>query len=376
MEFKAIAYSDEWEDGRLSGSLTLTATTMTFTSLPFTITLYKQDVHMDHGGTGNRQIFIKSKSNKYSFSTSDKSILAHPFFENNQYLETQKKKAASSFRSTKIFLLSGLGILMIVLGILITFRSDIVRRLASSVPYSVEKTLGQSYLAQISIMGDIDSTSQEVKVLREKVGLITQNIDENFNFKVYISQDTTVNAFALPGGIMVFNKGLLQKAASWEEVLGVAAHEAAHVTEKHHARGIFSRFGIWTIISMAIGDGSFLTDIITGVGSNLEGLTYSRDYETESDVKGVEYLQLAGVNPSGLRTFFGKLSEEHSDQITSAIPEFMSTHPSHENRIEKIQALESLGKKQEYITLPDYSLFKNLFNDENKECKIINTEDK
>ena len=368
MHYKAIAYHEGWEDGRISGTISLTGTNLTFTSSEQTISLYKNELELDFGGTANRQIFIKSKDNKYAFSTADKSILAHPFFENNQGLQAQKRKAVSSFRKTKIFLAAGFLLFGIIIGVIIYNRSTIVRQMAEKVPYSLEKTIGKSYLTQLTLTGDIDSSSQALTILREKVALITNNIDSSYGFRVYISNDTTINAFALPGGIMVFNVGLLQKAESWEEVLGVAAHEVAHVTEKHHARGIFSRYGIWTLISIAIGDGSVLTDVITGFGANMEGLKYSRLYETESDTKGFEYLQMAKIDPSGLRIFFAKLSEEHKDDATSVIPQFLSTHPSNENRIENIKTMEDKAPKTEYIILSDYILFRNLLIDKNSEC--------
>lgn len=368
-EFKAIAYNEAWVDGRESGVITLSGTTLTFVSGENRIVLYKNDVVLDHGGTGNRQVFIRSKSGDISFSTGDKTILSHPFFDYHPRLQEQKRKAVSNFRSAKIYL--GIGVIAFLLLIAAIFynRSLIVSKLAFTIPYSVEQSLGKSYITQLSLVGDIDSTSEAVKTLRQQVKLITDQIDKSYDFKVFISKDSVVNAYALPGGFMVFNEGLLRKADTWEEVLGVAAHEAAHVTEKHHARGIFSRFGMWTLISMLLGDGSFLVDIITAAGANLEGLTYSREYETESDTKGFEYLEKAKINPNGLRTFFRKLSDEHRDDVTSNIPEFLSTHPSNEKRIENIQQMENNSINKVFVSLPSYSSFKDLLRIEHSEIK-------
>jgi Zn-dependent protease with chaperone function len=359
-EFKAIAYNDAWEDGRESGVLTLSGTTLTFTSGEHSIVLYKNDVVLDHGGTGNRQVFIRSKSGDISFSTGDKAILSHPFFDYHPRLQEQKRKAVSNFRQAKIFLGIGLAAIILFFASIFYNRSLIVRKLASTIPYGVEQSLGKSYITQLSMVGDIDSTSEAAKTLSKQVKLITDHIDKSYDFKVFVSKDSVVNAYALPGGYMVFNEGLLHKADSWEEVLGVAAHEAAHVTEKHHARGIFSRFGIWTLVSMLVGDGSFLVDAITAAGANLEGLTYSREYETESDTKGFEYLQMAKINPNGLRTFFSKLADEHKDDVTSSIPEFLSTHPSNDKRIENIKQMESNNINKDFVSLPSYSAFKEM----------------
>jgi beta-barrel assembly-enhancing protease len=168
---------------------------------------------------------------------------------------------------------------------------------------------------------------------------------------------------------LVFNSELLKKAESWEEVLGVASHEIAHVTQQHHARGILSRVGVFTIVSLLLGDGSALTDLVFGAGASLESLSYSRDFETESDLKGFEYLMNAKVNPKGLRTFFAKLEEEN--KIAKNIPEFISTHPSNTNRIEDIRKLEKLKENQiVFRQLDDYKVFKDLLKDVAKTKKI------
>lgn len=368
-EYKAIAYNDAWEDGRMSGKIILSGSTLTFISGELSIALFRNDVILDHGGTGNRQVFIKAKSGEITFSTGDKSILSDPFFDYHLQLQEQKRKAVSNFRSSKVYL--GFGIIAIFLFIAAIFynRSWIVNKVASTIPYSVEQSLGKSYIAQLSLMGHIDSTSEAAKALRQQVKLITDHIDNSYDFKVFISKDSVVNAYALPGGMMVFNEGLLRKADSWEEVLGVVAHEAAHVTEKHHARGVFSRFGVWTLISIMVGDGSFLVDAITAAGANIEGLTYSREYETESDTKGFEYLQKAKINPKGLRSFFEKLSDEHKDEVTSSIPEFLSTHPSNDTRIENIKQMENNNINKDFVSLPSYSSFKDLLKTELSEPK-------
>ena len=87
----------------------------------------------------------------------------------------------------------------------------------------------------------------EVNQLGKKVTQSVENSDFKFNF--YIIEDTILNAFALPGGNVVIHSGLILRADNAEEVLGVLGHEIAHVTQRHHARGLISQMGMSFIIN-------------------------------------------------------------------------------------------------------------------------------
>ncbi len=357
MTYKALAYSTQFDDGRVSGELKINGNSLIFFNKSIELIIEKEDISIEMGGTANRQIFLISNKTEYKFSTADASILKTDFFAGNSVLEKQRDAIHNTKSIAKVALYASVGLFVFGLASIFIFRRTLVKYAAKGIPHSIEKQLGKSYMAQFAITDKLDSTSIAYQELNQKIKLLTKGLDSEYNIKTYIIKSKEVNAFALPGGYLVFNSELLKKADSWEEVLGVASHEIAHVTEQHHARGVLSQVGVFTVLSLMLGDGSALTDLLFGAGASIEGLSYSRDFESEADTKGFEYLNRANVNPNGLRVFFGKLEKQNS--IAKNIPEFLSTHPSNLNRINEIKKLESQSKNKTFISLGDYKTFKN-----------------
>lgn len=155
--------------------------------------------------------------------------------------------------------------------------------------------------------------------------------------KIYFSSSDAVNAFALAGGIIICNRGLIQKAGSINEVLGVIGHELGHVEERHVTRSLVSSLGIaGAYMVLSVFTGSDLATLL-GQASNLLGLKYSRSQEARADDRGFEYLMRAKIPPSGMRDFFKRLHDENLG--TAAIERhlsFLSSHPVHEERLYRI----------------------------------------
>jgi beta-barrel assembly-enhancing protease len=363
--YKAIAYSDDFDDGRISGTLTVEGNHLVFNSGDTSWKIHRDDIVLETGGTAGRQIFLKSKNNLYRLSTAELDLLKQPFFLQHRDNYTKTASIIKQRNTAQLVVIGAVVLIILGLGSLIYFRSNISHSIAEKIPYTFEQSLGEKYIGQIASQDGLDSTSAVALALRDKMKILTKRIDPSFAFKFYVSPSEDVNAFALPGGYVVFNKGLLKEADTWEEVLGVGGHELAHVTQKHHTRGIISKVGVFTLLSLLVGDGSALTDIIFGAGAKLEGLSYSRDFETESDVKGFEYLISSSVNPSGLRTFFDKLNHIHDEgeKIMKNL-EFLSTHPSPDNRMENLSILEKSAPKSTYLDLGDYRIFKQMMSPE------------
>jgi predicted Zn-dependent protease len=218
----------------------------------------------------------------------------------------------------------------------------------------VEDDLGRGYIYDLGKSVGLDSTSTIHKELMEKAKPIFSQHTKPF--KIYISPDTSINAFALPGGYLVFNKGLLTKAKKWEEVLGVAAHEMAHVTLKHHSRGLVSQLGWVSLLSLFLGDAGAMTQLIMGTAGQLAQLNYSRDFESEADEKGFEYLTKANIDPQGMVDFFKILEEQYGSK--QSVPQFMSTHPDTKNRIAAIQAKVNAYTSKSHVKFSEYESFK------------------
>jgi predicted Zn-dependent protease len=169
----------------------------------------------------------------------------------------------------------------------------------------------------------------------------------NYKWKTYIADTPDVNAFALPGAYVVFNSGFIQQARSPDEILGVLAHEAAHVTQRHSVQSIAGDMSANILVSVLfVGTSNIMSGLIYAADT-LHSLQYSRAHELEADRLGVHYLREAGLTTDGLYAFFSRKSHESRDTGDLS---YLSTHPMDEDRLKQIRLLDPghTGKKAEY----------------------------
>ncbi len=153
-----------------------------------------------------------------------------------------------------------------------------------------------------------------------------------------VENDSVLNAFCTPGGYIYVYTGLIKFLDAENELAGVMAHEIAHADERHSTEALTKAYGIDVLFSVLLGDQS----VISQVAQGLLNLRYSRQNESESDRRSVEYLYPTAYDARGAAKFFEKLLSAGS----SNPPEFLSTHPDPSNRVEDINELwESLGGK-------------------------------
>jgi predicted Zn-dependent protease len=141
-----------------------------------------------------------------------------------------------------------------------------------------------------------------------------------------IDNDTTLNAFCTPGGYIYFYTGIIKYLDNEAELAGVMGHEMGHADLRHSTRQMTKLYGVQVLINAALGQREALKQITTG----LIGLKFSRNHETEADQMSVEYLCGTSWPADGGAGFFEKIQAEGGGRT----PEFMSTHPSPDNRIE------------------------------------------
>ena len=160
-----------------------------------------------------------------------------------------------------------------------------------------------------------------------------------YSFKV-VDKDQ-VNAFALPGGWLYVNRGLIITAENEAELAGVIGHEIGHVVGKHGARKISKQYGLAMLVELAVGgENPSLARKIAGqfaaMGAGLTLLKYGRDAEREADYFAVEETYAAGINPEGMATFFEKLMAQQESEQQRAKGWF-STHPASRERITNVR---------------------------------------
>lgn len=155
---------------------------------------------------------------------------------------------------------------------------------------------------------------------------------ERSSIKVHILQKDDVNAFALPDGHLVIFTGLISEAANQEEFCGVIGHELAHIQEKHVMQKLVNEVGISVLIAMInSGRGS---ETITQAAKVLSSTAFDRKLEKEADIKAVDYLSAAKINPQPFADFLFKLSEKNSE--AEQYWTWLSTHPDSKERSEYI----------------------------------------
>ena len=151
-----------------------------------------------------------------------------------------------------------------------------------------------------------------------------------------IRDDENLNAFAAPGGYIYVFTGIIRYLEDEDHFAGVLAHEIAHADKRHSVRQLQRDYGISLLLSVALGNNpGALQQIAAQLAGTLAGLRFSREAETEADDTSVIYL--GGTNHyacDGAAGFFMKLNAEAQQGNP---PEFLSTHPNPENRVENIQ---------------------------------------
>jgi len=181
---------------------------------------------------------------------------------------------------------------------------------------------------------------------------------ERFDWQVTIIDDTILNAFAAPGGFMYFYTGIIKFLDNEAQFAGVMAHEMAHCDRRHATKNMTKMYGFSVMMGMLVGNNpGQLAQIAAGMAQGLTSLAFSRENEYEADEYAVRFLNGTDYHPPALGGFFEKLEGKKTKSYT---PTFLMTHPSPEDRLEKInETWVKLGSKQGQLFEERYQEFKN-----------------
>src|SRR6266480_3343007 len=221
--------------------------------------------------------------------------------------------------------------------------------------YSLEKeiALGKQLAQEVERQAKIIDDP----VIAEYVNRVGQNLVRNsdakvpFTIKVLDSEE--VNAFALPGGFFFVNSGLVLKADNEAELAGVMAHEIAHVAARHGTRqatrGQLINYGSIPLIFIGGWAGYAIRQGLS-LAIPLGFLSFSRSFESEADMLGLEYLYKTGYDPTAFVDFFEKI-QTMEKRKPGTLSKVFSTHPMTDDRIKNAQKniSEILKAKPEYV---------------------------
>lgn len=150
--------------------------------------------------------------------------------------------------------------------------------------------------------------------------------------KVHILNKDDINAFALPNGHLIVYSGLILNSDNPEELTGVICHEIAHIELNHVMKKLVKEIGLSVLISMTTGNGG--TEVIKETAKMLSSSAFDRSLEKEADIKAVDYLTKAKVNPEPFANFLYKLSDKEYEATKYFT--WISTHPDSKERAEYI----------------------------------------
>ena len=156
--------------------------------------------------------------------------------------------------------------------------------------------------------------------------------DWDVPYSVTLIKENEINAFAVPGGPMYVNTGLMQLATSDDELASVLAHEVSHIVKRHSAQQLSDAAVKQGVAGILFGRSSADVRTVVGLTLDLKDREFSRGDEAQSDEYGFKYLVAAGYNVRGMASMFTKMQE--SAAKTNEKLAFLSTHPLTRKRIE------------------------------------------
>ncbi len=214
-------------------------------------------------------------------------------------------------------------VLLVVIGILQYDR--LLTLAANQVSIETETKMGQAVLKSYNKKGNTIQKGAAFDFVQKIGARLTK--DSEYKYQWIVVKDSMVNAFALPGGIVIVNAGLLQKADNANEVAAVLAHEVQHVEQKHALKNMLNSAGVAAVVMLVLGDANAAMILIA---HQVSTQFFSRQVETEADAKGRELLIASKINADGMASFFKKLNVLTESQ---QVPEWLSSHPDTTNRV-------------------------------------------
>ena len=253
---------------------------------------------------------------------------------------------------------------------MIRFRvliAAVVVLVGCSVSQDQEVTLGRQNADEINAQLPIvtePAVSSYIQDLGESIASKTSRADLDWHF--YVVNTKQINAFALPGGFVYVNRGLIESTDHLDELAGTLGHEIGHVVERHSVKQMEksqkANVGVAVVCTLTNICHSGLAQAAVQVGGSALFARYSRLDELQADSEAVVNVSRAGYNPRGVTDLFQVLLKEREYQPT-AVEGWFASHPLEETRIDRAKHLiatlpEAQGKRF-LVDTPQFHAFKD-----------------
>jgi len=223
--------------------------------------------------------------------------------------------------------------------------------LAGCINEERERELGDRIAAQVNAQIPLVRDPALNRYVNDVGGVIARESGRpDVPYHFYIVNSPAVNAFALPGGHVYVNRGLIERTENVSELSAVLAHEIGHIAARHGAKMLERRLRTGSVVSILYNlflgaEPEILDQRALQMGEAIWTASHSREAEMEADELAVEYLIGAGVDPDGMVTLLNGLLEEEKQTARPTL-EWFSTHPMTQDRI-------SLARKEIRKEMPD-----------------------
>lgn len=228
--------------------------------------------------------------------------------------------------------------------------------LGGSISLDEEWQLGNQLKAQVEQQVQLVRDPQALAYIRmvgERIHAVTPLANRPFDFEII--NDSTVNAFSLPGGHIYINTGLIAQADKVNMLAGVLAHEISHVVARHAIKQVQQQQEISIIGGILLGQNpNALAQIAAQVLAGGAMARFSRGDEKQADDMGLDFMTRAGYDPHGMLDMFQKLLALERGG-SSSVARFFQDHPGTQDRIDDITGrINKMGRTTGIVDDPDY----------------------
>lgn len=255
-------------------------------------------------------------------------IALNKYLKSNGHLSNYQKLINLGIRTHIALALMILGCIVLIYLFIIPWVGE---KSVGLIPLKYDQEMGSNFYNQYCNYNTIDTLkTQELNQFAHQL-----NLKNTKELKFTVIKANTVNAFALPDGHIIVFTGIIDQMKDYSELVALIGHEVIHVNHRHTMKMICRNLSGYIFISAVLSDINGIIAIIGDNVRNLQALSYSRQFEREADEEGCQLMIDNKVNPKGMVNLFSRL--QTTDVLT--IPEFLSSHPVTEERLNGINKL-------------------------------------
>lgn len=258
------------------------------------------------------------------------------------------------------------GLILLLAVCLLLTQTQSSRAFLEGLTIEKERQIGEEFLLEVqqeySLIDDPFLTSYVNRLGQQ---LVAGMGPQPFRYKFFIIEDPTMNSFAVPGGYVFLNTGMITLADRKEELAGVMAHEISHIYCRHMAQmveksRVITAASVLGVLASVFLGGALAPPLLVGAmgGGESAMLSYSRDFEGQADAMGFKWMLKAGLNPRGMVSMFNKMNKQRWFE-GGKVPLYLRTHPYTEDRIvvltQKLQMHQN--ELPPYKDFPDFQYF-------------------